>query len=178
MAMVERALDAIPGYPFLPCPICGGVEGCDHGVVERATAYEEKTEAARAHDVGNSEELIRGMTEMAQRFTARMDTAGEQIDELRECLILAVKELECGPPVSVYTKFICVRARKALGLSVDDRVVETRDVHNKDVVGGVPCPNCGGHGMVGRPLDDDPGARCEDCNGTGRVPPSGASPRA
>lgn len=39
-AMVERALDAIPGYPFLPCPICLGTEGCDHGVVERATAHE------------------------------------------------------------------------------------------------------------------------------------------
>lgn len=22
-------------YPFLPCPICGGVEGCDHTVTER-----------------------------------------------------------------------------------------------------------------------------------------------
>ena len=38
--MVEKALDAIPGYPFLPCPICGGVEGCGHTIVERATAYE------------------------------------------------------------------------------------------------------------------------------------------
>lgn len=38
------------------------------------------------------------------------------VEELRECLILAVKDLELGPPVSVYTKFICVRARKALGL--------------------------------------------------------------
>ena len=40
MAMVEKALEAIPGYPFLPCPICKGIEGCDHTVVERATAYE------------------------------------------------------------------------------------------------------------------------------------------
>lgn len=103
--------------------------------------------------------------------------AAAQIDELRECLILAVKELEYGPPISVYTKFICARARKALGISVDDRVVKTPDVHNTDVVGGVPCPNCGGHGMVGRPLDDDPAARCEDCNGTGRTSPSGVSPR-
>ncbi len=39
-AMVEKALDAIPGYPFLPCPICRGVEGCDHTVVERAEEYE------------------------------------------------------------------------------------------------------------------------------------------
>lgn len=38
--MVEKALDAIPGYPFLPCPICLGTEGCDHSVVERAAAYE------------------------------------------------------------------------------------------------------------------------------------------
>lgn len=92
-AMVTMALDAIPGYPFLPCPLCGGMEGCDHGVVERATAYEEKAEATRAHvvksrdvdnrDVVNSEELIRGMTEMAERFTARMDDAGEQITRLK-----------------------------------------------------------------------------------------------
>lgn len=79
-------------------------------------------------DVVNSEELIRGMAEMAERYTARMNTAGEQIDELRECLILAVKDLELGPPVSVYTKFICVRARKALGLTADDRI--RQDEHN------------------------------------------------
>lgn len=29
---------AIPGYPFLPCPICKGVEGCDHTTPERARA--------------------------------------------------------------------------------------------------------------------------------------------
>ncbi len=38
-ALVDKALDSIPGYPFLPCPICLGTEGCDHTVVERATAY-------------------------------------------------------------------------------------------------------------------------------------------
>lgn len=27
-----------PGYPWLPCPICKGVEGCDHTVPERARA--------------------------------------------------------------------------------------------------------------------------------------------
>lgn len=37
--MVDRALDAIPGYPFLPCPICKGVEGCDHSMPERAEAW-------------------------------------------------------------------------------------------------------------------------------------------
>jgi hypothetical protein len=31
-------LEAIPGYPWLPCPICRGVEGCDHCVPERARA--------------------------------------------------------------------------------------------------------------------------------------------
>lgn len=66
-------------------------------------------------DVVNSEELIRGMTEMAERFTARMDGAAVQIDELRECLILAVKELDSAAPVSIYTRSICARARKALG---------------------------------------------------------------
>lgn len=34
---------ALPGYPFLPCPICTnegfiGMEGCDHTVLERARA--------------------------------------------------------------------------------------------------------------------------------------------
>lgn len=38
-------MQVLPGYPFLPCPICGGVEGCDHSVPERARAYER--EAAR-----------------------------------------------------------------------------------------------------------------------------------
>ncbi len=31
-------LKAIPGYPFLPCPICRGIEGCDHPVPMRARA--------------------------------------------------------------------------------------------------------------------------------------------
>lgn len=29
---------ALAGYPWLPCPICKGVEGCDHSVTERARA--------------------------------------------------------------------------------------------------------------------------------------------
>lgn len=31
-------LIALPGYPFMPCPICHGVESCDHTVPERARA--------------------------------------------------------------------------------------------------------------------------------------------
>lgn len=39
LADADRAfLEALPGYPFLPCPICKGVEGCDHSVPERARA--------------------------------------------------------------------------------------------------------------------------------------------
>ena len=33
-----RIMQSMPGYPFLPCPICRGVEGCDHPVPERARA--------------------------------------------------------------------------------------------------------------------------------------------
>lgn len=29
---------SLPGYPWLPCPICKGVEGCDDSVFERAHA--------------------------------------------------------------------------------------------------------------------------------------------
>lgn len=29
---------ALPGYPWLPCPICGGTESCDDTVRERALA--------------------------------------------------------------------------------------------------------------------------------------------
>lgn len=31
-------LKALPGYPWLPCPICKSDEGCDHPVPERARA--------------------------------------------------------------------------------------------------------------------------------------------
>jgi len=34
----RRFLENLPGYPFLPCPICHGIEGCDHAVPERARA--------------------------------------------------------------------------------------------------------------------------------------------
>lgn len=36
MRVYADVLQNLPGYPFLPCPICGGVEGCDHSVPERA----------------------------------------------------------------------------------------------------------------------------------------------
>jgi hypothetical protein len=29
---------ALPGYPWLPCPICGFNGSCDHTVLERARA--------------------------------------------------------------------------------------------------------------------------------------------
>ena len=31
-------LRSLPGYPWLPCPICKGFEGCDHSAPERARA--------------------------------------------------------------------------------------------------------------------------------------------
>lgn len=31
-------LAALPGFPFFPCPICRGTEGCDHTGYERARA--------------------------------------------------------------------------------------------------------------------------------------------
>lgn len=31
-----RVLQNLPGYPWLPCPVCHGTEGCDHTVPERA----------------------------------------------------------------------------------------------------------------------------------------------
>lgn len=31
-------LQSLPGYPWLPCPICHGMEGCDHATPERARA--------------------------------------------------------------------------------------------------------------------------------------------
>lgn len=36
VARLMATLKALPGYPWLPCPICHGVEGCDHSVTERA----------------------------------------------------------------------------------------------------------------------------------------------
>ena len=35
----RRFLENLPDYPWLPCPICHGVEGCDHTVPERAKAF-------------------------------------------------------------------------------------------------------------------------------------------
>ena len=34
----RATLRALPGYPFLPCPICKGTESCDHIAAERAQA--------------------------------------------------------------------------------------------------------------------------------------------
>ncbi len=36
VARLMATLKALPGYPWLPCPICHGTEGCDHSVPERA----------------------------------------------------------------------------------------------------------------------------------------------
>jgi hypothetical protein len=35
-------LEDVPGYPWLPCPICNGTEGCDHPVPERMRAAAER----------------------------------------------------------------------------------------------------------------------------------------
>ena len=35
----EKDYTKMPGYPFLPCPICKGVEGCSDTVPERARAF-------------------------------------------------------------------------------------------------------------------------------------------
>ena len=34
----QETLKALPQYPWLPCPICRNVEGCDHTIPERARA--------------------------------------------------------------------------------------------------------------------------------------------
>jgi hypothetical protein len=34
----RKTLRALPGYPWLPCPICKGTESCDHIGAERARA--------------------------------------------------------------------------------------------------------------------------------------------
>lgn len=51
--------------------------------------------------------------EMPKRL---VKAAADEIIKLRELLIVAVKELECGDDRSIYTKSICADARKALGL--------------------------------------------------------------
>lgn len=33
-----QTLAMLPGFPWLPCPICKGTEGCDHSRSERARA--------------------------------------------------------------------------------------------------------------------------------------------
>jgi hypothetical protein len=37
-------LESAPGYPWLPCPICSGVEGCDHTAPERKEAAAKQTD--------------------------------------------------------------------------------------------------------------------------------------
>ena len=34
----RKTLQALPGYPWLPCPICKGTGSCDHIAAERAQA--------------------------------------------------------------------------------------------------------------------------------------------
>lgn len=98
-----HGIDRISRY----CEVCDGSMDCPdpHETIRRLTK--------------DNEEMIRGVTEMAERFTARMDAANAQIEECRECLILTVKELELppnAPTATLYTKGILTRSRKALGL--------------------------------------------------------------
>ena len=37
-AAFSATMRALPGYPWLPCPICKGTESCDHIAAERAQA--------------------------------------------------------------------------------------------------------------------------------------------
>lgn len=36
--LFRKALRSLPGYPWLPCPICKGTGSCDHIAAERAQA--------------------------------------------------------------------------------------------------------------------------------------------
>lgn len=44
----DTASKALAHYPWLPCPICHGVEGCDHVVPERMRAHIESRALAAA----------------------------------------------------------------------------------------------------------------------------------
>jgi len=61
------------------------------------------------------EALDVGMDDASACHAADSAMKSEQIAELRECLILAVKDLEVIE-VSRYSRGICERARKALAL--------------------------------------------------------------
>lgn len=45
---IETASKTLAHYPWLPCPICHGVEGCDHVVPERMRAHIESRALATA----------------------------------------------------------------------------------------------------------------------------------
>lgn len=50
--MYAQLLRSLAGYPWLPCPICRGVEGCDHIVGERARAAGHNIHSAKEADRG------------------------------------------------------------------------------------------------------------------------------
>ena len=47
--------EAIRKINRLPCPICGGIEGCDHTVSERLRAFEDASQFPRLGDTGAGE---------------------------------------------------------------------------------------------------------------------------
>jgi hypothetical protein len=61
----RKALAEQKGYPpfLIPCPICNGVEGCDHTVMERARAEAEKRRKAltNVRAIATEEEWARGV---------------------------------------------------------------------------------------------------------------------
>lgn len=68
--------ETLPGYPWLPCPICGGTEGCDHTVPERARAAI-AAKIAAAYKAG---------VEAAARNAARARPA-PSIDDVHKALV-------------------------------------------------------------------------------------------
>lgn len=81
------------------CKACGGKSGRNRRVAARwdelsaagkhghyETLFQIVREEVHLLEEAN-EEMIRGMADMAARFTARMDAAGEQIDSLRNSLL-------------------------------------------------------------------------------------------
>ncbi|MEX3764500.1 hypothetical protein [Paraburkholderia phenoliruptrix] len=53
----QLLLDVL-GYPWLPCPICKGVEGCDHAVPERARAAISSQTAAPAATAAEADQIV------------------------------------------------------------------------------------------------------------------------
>lgn len=77
-----QGADARPVAIYLPCPICSGVEGCDHTVPERRRATSDAhTKLMKFYAVETTDALISAMEQHIEKLQSKLPQYRDPINQ-------------------------------------------------------------------------------------------------